>query len=229
MPRGYKDYRQVTAAEEPEGKFSVHGTTRMYDDFEDTPLKWTGHHTGACSEARLATAAYNGSFGLNICAQKTIGAYGENLVERYTPLGERRTMELATYWRYPTEPTNAYYEFRIQHFEGAQEQHAAIRYIYDGGVISPRWDLHTTAGWIPLTGSENPTPNAEHEIIIACDFASGMYLYARSNHHVFEICNEPLYTVGGAPGERNRVAIVVHEINGDVVCLDIDDVLLKEL
>lgn len=229
MARGYKDYRQVIAAEEPEGKFSVHGTTRMYDDFENTPLKWSPHHAGACSEARAAAAAYNGSFGLEICAQKTIGAYGENLLERYTPLGERRTMELATYWRFPEFPINAYYEFRIQHWEENIELHAAIRYIFDAAPISPRWEINTPVGWITIAGDSEPDEAAWHEIVLACDFASSRYLYARSNHHVFDICSEQLYEVGLATEERNRVGLIVHEENGDSVCMHVDDVVLKEL
>jgi hypothetical protein len=229
VARGYKDYRQVTTAEEPEGKASVHNTTRLYDDFEDTPLKWTAHHIDACSERRVAEAAYNGSFGLEICAQRTVSPYGQNLLERYTPLGERRTMELSTYWRCSSDPIHAVFEFMIQHWEGIQELRAGIRYVHDTLTPLYRWELNTLAGWIPLVGSERPFTGTWHEIVLTCDFTSGRYLYARSNHHVFPICGEQLLAIGAAIGERNRVGLQIQEYNGDTVCLHADDVLLKEL
>lgn len=201
----------------------------MYDDFEDAPLKWTPSPVSTGVANRIAGAACNGSFGLEICAQKVGAIPGNNQTRKHTPLGERKTLELAVYWRVPTTPVNAVFTFMIRQWIGIREARAAIRYVYNPAIPTVEWQLYAAGIWTPLAGSELPNFGAWHEIVIAADFATERYMYARSNSTVFPICEQETGRIVAAAGEENRVEIRVEEYNTDLVCMHVDDVLLKEL
>lgn len=229
MARGYKDYRQVVAAEEPEGKFSVHGTTRMYDDFEDTPLKWHQELGSRGSTIRTPDAAYNGSFGMKICTQKEAAADRFNWMYRFPPSGERRTGELAIYWKSPEHSDISEFIFGLGETTPATDYAAQIRYVNDvpGGVHE--WQLLVPGGYTTLATSEEIELPNWHEIVLACDFASGRYLYARADRLVFPICSTPIWSSGLGSTTFNYCFIGLYDRDGALTCMYVDDVLLKEL
>jgi len=229
MARGYKDYRQVTTAEEPEGKFSVHGTTKMFDDFEDTPLKWRQPPASTGDSIRTADAAYNGSFGMETCTQQVGGVDKYNYMYRYPPSGERRSFELSTYWRTPEQSDISDFAFTLGEVIPTSRQLAQIRYVHDVPGNVHEWQIYTGGAWFPLPGSEELELLRWHELVLACDFASGTFLYARSDRLVFPICDLPLHPTGvGAPAYTYCV-IGPYDRAGALTCMHVDDVLVKEL
>lgn len=228
MARGYKDYRQVVAIEEPEGKFSVHHTTQLYDDFEDTPLKWNRHPLSVGAAARIAGAAYNGAFGLEICTQKPGAVAVYNWQFKIIPFGERRTIELSAYWRMTAASDDSDFEFWVHHYEDPTVYDGAIRFhVHTGAAFNGIFQLYTAGAWQDLTGNMILSGSAWHEIMLACDFATGRYLYARLNGIGFRICGIPLNQAGTGV-YYDVVDLIVRDNAGASVCMHVDDVLAKE-
>lgn len=229
MARGYKDYRRITVVEDPEGKFAVHGRTKLYDDFEDTPLKWRTFANDEHSEGRTADAAYNGSFGIEFCCRKTGALLAQNQQFRQIPFGERRTAELSLYWAMISASDDSNFAFWIEHSEDGLLQGGGIRYHVSNALpLTGRWQYYSTGVWHNLTGNNRLALNNWHEIVVACDFITGLYLYARSNGVTFPIGGQ-LVGTAGTVNDYDTVRLIVEDDAGANVCMRVDDVLSKEL
>lgn len=229
MARGYKDYRRITVIEDPEGKFAVHGRTKLYDDFEDLPLKWLPINNDLHSEERTIEAAYNGSYGLKICAEKTGAPRAYNYLFTYPPLGERQSAEISIYWRSENYSNDTSYIVAIGHRTPATDLFAQIRYLHDvaGGVYE--WQVLTPTGYTSIEGSERINQNHWHELVLACNFLTGRYLYLRADRLVFNLGHIELPD-DGMPSPAYMYAVLgVTDDAGAETCMHVDDVWIREL
>jgi len=229
MARGYKDYRRITVNEDAEGKFGVHGTTKLYDDFEDLPLKWWSNNNDLHSEDRTIEAAYNGSFGMKICAEQTGVPRAYNHMYAYPPLGERQSAEMSVYWRSENYSNDASYIFGMGQRTPTTDLFAQIRYHHDavGGVYE--WQVFTAGGYASIPGSERIWPDHWHEIMLACDFLTGRYLYLKADRLVFNLGHLTLPD-GGMPSPAYFYAVLgVEDRAAAETCMHVDDVWIREL
>lgn len=229
MARGYKDYRQVTTTEEPEGIYSVHGRIKLYDDFENSPIKWGFTNSMHHDEGRLADAAYNGSFGMRMCCEKdpTEGE-GTNEALRYIPMGERRELAASLLWRRRADTTDLRLDFWMQYNIGTHEYAAGIRY----DVNAPnQWRYYDSTGWHDIQRAiqvlDEDTWNA---LTFAANLTTNEYMYVTSNEQTWPICGIPIaHTHPVAPADYTAAIITIRETGEVNACVDFDDVLIREL
>jgi hypothetical protein len=229
MAHGHKDYRRITVAEDPEGKFAVHRRTKLYDDFEDLPMKWWSNNNDLHSEDRLIEAAYNGSFGLKICAEQTGAPRAYNHMYAYPPLGERQSAEISLYWRSENYSNNVRYVFGIAQRTPTTDLFAQIAYIHDVAAGVYEWQIFMAGGYASIPESERIFQDHWHELTFACDFATGRYLYARADRLVFPLGHIALPD-GGGPTPAYMYAVVgVEDHAAAETCMHVDDIWVREL
>jgi len=228
MARGRHDYEKSVVAVEMEGLKPAHGRTLMFDDFEDTPLKWTPLSACTYSLTRQAAAAYNGSFGMQILSAR-VGAAVPCSAQaiRQVPLGVEERAQYEMYWKIGDQSLAANLNFGVVWHDELQQHYALIRYV---PAVPPGlgwWQIWDGA-WNNLL-QQRIMDGAWNEFSLRCDFGTDRYIDLTLNNRETNISNWNI-EVGGVPTGSHLFAYVQVDPNSvAAVTTQYDDILIREV
>lgn len=228
MARGRKDYEKAVIAVESEGFQNPHGRILMYDDFEDTPLKWDVTGNGINYETRQARAAYNGSYGLELDLTSDAPPTAQYAAaERNIPIDITERLLTELFWR--ANDLNALYELyiRLQLFTGAEYTTAWIGYV--GGA--QYWEYYNQAGgWAPIPNANQTFyDEAWNELTLSVDFSNNEYIIFKSNNLEVNMSGIPCRIQGSPAGAHANIRSWIINETSDRLITSIDDVIVREL
>lgn len=228
MARGRHDYEKSVISVESEGFQNPHGRILMYDDFEDTPLKWTTLGTGTWFISRQARAAYNRSYGLelDITSDAPPGSrYAQ--ANRYIPMDVTERILLEMFWRANDLTALERLSIELYRRTGTQLHYGSVRY----NGIAEYWEYRPVGG-IPqyLPGSDQRfTDEAWNELTLAMDFSTAGYITFKSNNMEINMGGTACQTTGNLLPPYMQTTITAATTTGDQLLVDVDDVVVREL
>lgn len=228
MARGRKDYEKAVIAVESEGFQNPHGRILMYDDFEDTPLKWVGSGLGMHSETRQARAAYNGSFGLELDITSTappIPHYA--IAERLIPIDITKRVLIELFWRANDFANMVDFQVLVHWWDGTDRHEMGIMYNPAAGT----WYYTNNAGAVTiLPGSYQVLYNgAWNELTMSADFATDEYIMFKSNNIEVNMSGIECWSPADPIGSHAMIRIAAYNDSVNQLIVSVDDVVVREL
>lgn len=228
MARGRKDYEQAVVAVESEGSVNPHGRILMYDDFEDTPLKWRTIGSGTHFETRQAAAAYNGGFGLRLDLTAAVpGVPDLSRVFRYIPIDVTKRLLLELFWRVHDLGRLQYLRIYMIFYDGNRRHYTQIRYDRVAGA----WEYWTDGGaWALIPGAAQTFYNRSwNELSLSADFATDEHVIFKSNNLEVNMGGLLCQNTFSGFGAHAEIWISVNNDTANQLLVDIDDVVVREL
>lgn len=228
MARGRHDYEKAVIVVESEGFANPHGRILMYDDFEDTPLKWLTSGTMTHSETRQHPAAYSGSFGLRLDVTPTaIPWVGVTTARRLIPCDVTKRILSEIFWRTSVETQTTAFDMQLEYYDGVRLHTAAIRY----ATVGPGWFYLDDAGiWVQMAGMhQRVEDNAWNELMFSVDFTTDEYITSKSNNLERNMGGIACQNVASGLGSHLACQIQLSTVTNQNTLADIDDVVIREL
>lgn len=227
--RGRKDHEKAVVAVESEGFVNPHGRILMHDDFEDTPLKWTGVGSGTLWQvSRRARAAYNGSFGAEMDITSDIPPGSRYVtMNRLIPIDVTKRLRTELFWRINDLTILEHMRLYMIFYDGARRHTAAIDYRQATG----RWQYHNdVALFVDIPGgAQTFYPEAWNELTLDADFASDHYIRMKSNNLEFNLGGIPCENFISGLGGHLHIYMTAWDITGNQLLIHLDEIIVKEL
>jgi len=221
MARGRKDYEKAVVSVESEGFANPHGRILMYDDFEDTPLKWQTGGMGTHFETRQPTAAYNGSYGLQLDTTQAAASYS------LIPIDVTERLLLEFFWQPELIARLTYFEVSIRFFDGNRRHYTAINY----DRIAGTWDYwNTVGGWTLIPGAAQSFYDAAwNELTLSADFTTDEYIIFKSNNLEINMGGIACQNIFSGLGAHAEIWISAFADCLYQLIVNVDDVVIREL
>lgn len=221
MARGRKDYEKTVVSVEAEGFANPHGRILLYDDFEDTPLKWLTGGVGTHFETRQNAAAYNGSYGLQLDTTDTATAY------RLIPIDITERLLLELFWQAELLARLVYLEISMRFYDGNRYHYSAINYDRAAGT----WDYWDAAGnWTLIPGAAQTFYDAAwNELTLSVDFSTDRYVIFKSNNIEINMSELICRNTFSGLGAHAEIWISAFADGVNRLIINADDVVVREL